>query len=206
MTKKKVGLVLFGIAIIWAFFWGILGSIHQAEFYIGVLTFEELNKTIWAATGPLMALWGLAPPLGALVAGIGLLLYSGVKRSTVWKFGIGVFLGVIISFVIGSLGHFPPLYAIGGTLILLFFFGIIWLWAKERIDLSDQSATAADLKLVGYVFMLIAAWFTCGIVGPWHKAFADQPPMMEPIIVKIFFVLGWLFLFLGHYKSRKQRH
>ena len=55
MTKKKVGLVLFGIAIIWAFFWGILGSIHQAEFYIGVLTFEELNKTIWAATGPLIS-------------------------------------------------------------------------------------------------------------------------------------------------------
>jgi len=139
------------------------------------------------------------------VAGIGLLLYSGVKRSTVWKFGIGIFLGVIISLLIGLWGHFPPLYAIGGTLILLSFFGILWLWAKERTALQGQSATAADLKLAGYVFMLIAAWYTCGIAGPqWVEAFVDQPPMMEPITVMIFFVLGWLFLFLGHYQSRKQ--
>ena len=198
MTKQKVGLVLFWIAVVWGVFWGILGSIYQSEFYLGVLTFEELNKTIWATPGPLMALWAFAPPLGALVAGIGLLLYSGVKRSTIWKFGIGVFLGIIISFVIGALGHFPPLYAIGGTLILLFFFGILWLWAKERLALRGQSAAAADLKLAGYVFMLMAAWYTCGIAGAqWHKAFADQPPMLEPITVMIFFVLGWLFLFLS---------
>jgi hypothetical protein len=207
MTKKNVGLVLFWLGVVWAFFWGILGSIHQGEFYTGVLTVEELNETIWATTGPVMALWGFAPPLGALVAGIGLLLYSGVETSTVLKFGIGVFLAVIVSFAIGSLGHFPPLYAIGGTLILLFFFGILWLWATERMALRGQSATAADLRLVGYVFMVIAAWYTCGIAAPqWgHGAFADQPPMLEPITVMIFFVLGWLFLFLSHYESRKQR-
>lgn len=205
MTKQKVGLVLFWIAVIWAFFWGILGSILQGELYVHVLTFKEFEQTIWATTGPLMTLWGFAPPLAALLAGIGLLLYSGAKGSTVWKFGIGVFLGVIISFVIGSLGHFPPLYAIGGSLILLSFFGILWLWAKERKALQGQSATAADLKLAGYVFMLIAAWFTCGIAGPqWVKAFVDQPPMMEPITVMILFVLGWIFLFLSHYKSSKQ--
>lgn len=80
------------------------------------------------------------------------------------------------------------------------------LWAKERMILRGRAATAADLKLVGYVFMLIAAWYTCGIAGPqWHKALADQPPMMEPITVMILFVLGWLFLFLSHYKSRKQQ-
>jgi hypothetical protein len=206
MTKKNLGLVLFWLGLVWAFFWGILASIHQVEFYIGVLTFDELNETIWAITGPLMAVWGLAPPLGALVAGVGLLLYSGVETSTVLKSGIGVFLAVIASFAIGSLGHFPPLYAIGGTLILLFFFGILWLWATERMDLRGQSATAADLRLVGYVFMVIAAWFTCGIAGTqWLEAFADQPPMMEPITVMIFFVLGWLFLFLSHYESRKRR-
>jgi len=205
MTKKKVGLVLFWIAVIWAIFWGILGSIHQVELYGHVLTFKEFEQTIWANTGPLMFLWGCAPPLAALVAGIGLLLYSGEKISTVWKFGIGILLGVIISFLIGSLGHFPPLYAIGGTLILLSFFGILWLWAKERKDLQGRSATAADFKLAGYVFMLIAAWYTCGIAGPqWLKAFVGQPPMMEPITVMIFFVLGWLSLFLSHYKSRKQ--
>ncbi|UCG86501.1 MAG: hypothetical protein JSW71_21815 [Gemmatimonadota bacterium] len=205
MTKKKVGLALFWLGVVWAFFWGILASIHQVEFYASILTFEELNETIWATSGPLMALWGFAPPLGALVAGIGSLLYSDVKTATVWKAGVGVFLAVVASLAVGSLGHFPPLFAIGGTLILSFFFGILWLWAKERADLGGQSATAADLKLVGYVFMVIAAWYTCGIAGPqWLTAFADRPPLIEPITVMIFFVLGWLFLFLSHLQSHKQ--
>ena len=202
---RRPGLV-FWIGVIWAFFWGIFLSIHQAELYLRVLTFEELNQTIWATTGPLISVWGLAPPLGALVAGIGLLIHAGAKRSTVWKFGIGITLAVIFSFVIGSLGHFPPLYAIGGTLILFFFFGVLWLWLEERKALQGQSTAPADLRLAGYVFMLIATWYTCGIASPsWYNAFANQTPMMEPISVMIFFVLGWLFLFLSHYKSRPHR-
>ncbi len=120
--------------------------------------------------------------------------------------GIGILLAVIIaSFVLPALGHFPPLFGIGGTLILLFFTGILWLWAKERMALKDSSTTAADLKLVGYVFMLIAAWFICGIAGvPFMKALEGEA-LGTPIHVMIFLVLGWLFLFLSHYKSRKQQ-
>ncbi len=126
------------------------------------LTPAELSQSIWAMTGPLFMVWGVfGPTLGAIVAGIGLLLYSGAKGSTVWKFGIGIFLAYIIAtMALGSLGHFPPLFGIGGTLILLFFLGILWLWAKERMALKGSSTTAADFRMVGYVSMLIAAWFT----------------------------------------------
>jgi len=200
MTKQKVGLVLFWIGVIWAIGWGVIGSIFCSS-AMNSLTMDELNQTMWALGGPLMMLWALGVPLGALVAGIGLLLYSGAKGSTVWKFGIGILLAVIIGMALGALGHFPPLFGIGGTLILLFFIGILWLWAKERMALKGSSTTAADLKLVGYVFMLIAAWFVCGIASqPFLKAFADQVPT-SPIHVMIFLVLGWLFLFLSHYKS-----
>jgi hypothetical protein len=205
MTRRKAGLLLFWSAVIWTFFWGILASIQQNELYGHVLTFDEFEQTIWATTGPLMNTWGNAVPTGVLLAGIGLLLYSGVRRATVWIFGVGVVLGTAISLLIGGLGHFPPLYAVGASLILLSFFGLLWLWAKERRDLAGQSAVAADLKLVGYLFMLMAVWYTCGIAGPqWIKALADQPPFMEPISVMILFALGWLFLFLGQYKSRQQ--
>jgi hypothetical protein len=51
-----------------------------------------------------------------------------------------------------------PVFGIGGTLILLSFIGIVWLLAKERMALRGSSTTAADLRLVGYVFMLMAAW------------------------------------------------
>jgi len=204
MTKQKVGLVIFWIGVIWAILWGVIGSIFCSS-AMNSLTTNELNQTIWALGGPLMMLWGVfGAPLGAIVAGIGLLLYSGAKGSTVWKFGIGVFLAYIIGMALGRLGHFPPLFGIGGTLILLFFIGILWLWAKERMALKGSSTTAADLKLVGYVFMLIGAWFVCGIASqPFLKALEGQAPS-SPVHVIVFLVLGWLFLFLSHYKSRKQ--
>ncbi|MCK4560495.1 MAG: hypothetical protein KAV45_11990 [Calditrichia bacterium] len=204
MTKQKVGLVLFGIAVIWAILWGVIGSIFVGSAFKN-LTMDELNQTMWAFMGTWTLLWSFGVPLGALVAGIGLLLYSGAKGSTVWKYGIGIFLAIIIGMTIGSLGHIPPLFGIGGTLILLLFLGILWLWAKERMALKDASATAADFKLVGYVFMLIAAWYICGIAGqPFLKAL-EGTPTASPIHVMILLVLGWLFLFLSHYKSYKQQ-
>lgn len=191
MTKRKAGFALFWIAVIWAFFWGILASIHQNVFYGRVLTFEEFEQTIWATKRPLINIWGNALPVGVLLAGIGLLLYSGAKGSTAWIFSLGVFLAVVVSLLIGTSGHFPPLFAIGAILILLSFFGILWLWAKERRALQGKSAIAADLKLAGYLFMLSAVWYTCGITGPqWIKAFRDRPPAMDPISVVILFCTG----------------
>ncbi len=204
--KQKIGLVLFWISVIWTFAWGILGSICQVEFFGHVLSFEEFNQTAWNVGGPLMMIWGFATPLGVLVAGIGILLYSNAKGSTAWKYTIGIILGIFLSFLIGSLGHIPILFAIGATLILLFFFRILWLWAEERTTLKGKLATAADLKLAGYVFMMIGMWYTCGIAGvQWINAFAGKLTMMEPIIIMIFFVLGWLFLLLSHYNSRQQK-
>jgi hypothetical protein len=161
MTKQKVGLVLFWIAIIWAIGWGVIGGIF-ADLTMNSLTWDELSQSIWAIGGPLNMLWGVfGVTLGAIVAGIGLLLYSGAKASTVWKFGIGIFLVYIITImVLPALGYFPPLFGIGGTLILLFLMGILWLWAKERRALKGSSTTATDFRLVGYVFMFMAAWFT----------------------------------------------
>jgi hypothetical protein len=109
MNKQKAGLVLFWIGVVWGFLWGILGSIHQTEFYLKVLTFEELQQSIWAPGGILNMAYGYGPPLAALVAGAGLLLYTGAKGSTVWKFGIGVFIAMIITTVISVMGHHPLL-------------------------------------------------------------------------------------------------
>lgn len=161
MTKPKVGLVLFWIGFIWAILWGsVIGFIMSPAF--SSLTLAEINQSIWTITGPLFIIWGaFGATLGAIVAGFGVLLYSGAKASTVWKFGIGVFLVFIITImVLPALGYFPPLFGILGTLILLLFMGIAWLWAKERIALKGSSTTAMDFRLVGYVFMFMATWFT----------------------------------------------
>ena len=203
MTKQKVGLVLFWIAIVWAIGWGVIGSVFVDAAFRN-LTMDELNLTMWANEGTWTMVWGLfGVPMAAIVAIIGILLYSGAKGSTALKYGIGVFLGLFVAMAAGYLGHIPLLFGIGGTLILLFFIGILRFWAKERMAL-EGAFTAADLKLTGYVFMLIAAWFTCGIASqPFLKALDEQSPS-TPIHVIILLVLGWFFLFLGHYKSRKQ--
>ena len=109
MTKQKVGLVLFWLAVIWAFLWGVLGSVFVDSAFKN-LTMDEVNQTMWATTGPWYLLWAFGVPLGALVAGIGVLLYSGAKGLTMWKCGIGIVLGVFIGMASGFLGHIPPLF------------------------------------------------------------------------------------------------
>ena len=204
MTKQKVGLTLFWIAVVWSVCWGVIGSISMNP-AIKYLTMDELNQTMWTPTGPWFLTWGvLGVPLGALVAFIGMLLYSGAKGTTVRTYGLGGFLAYVFSMVIGLVGHHPALFGIGGTLILLFFFGILWLWAKERMVLKDASPAAADLRLIGYVFFLLGSWFTCGIAGqPFLKAFEAVPPN-TPLHIIVLFVLAGLFFFLSHYKARRQ--
>ena len=102
------------------------------------------------------------------------------------------------------LGHIPPLFGLGGSLILLLFIGIVWLWAKERMALGDTSPAATDLRLVGYVFMLIVAWFVCGAAArPFLPDMKATEPI-SPIYIMVLMVLGWFFLFMSHYKARQQ--
>ena len=159
MNKRNVGLVLFGIGIIWTIAWEIVAVVKILPL-MHALTLDEFNQTIWALTGPLGSLRGVSMPLGTIVAGIGILLYSSAKGSTVWKVGIGLFIVLIISLVAMGLNFYSaPLFGIGGSLIFLSFIGTLWLLAKERIALKGSSTTALDFKLVGYVFMLMAAFY-----------------------------------------------
>jgi hypothetical protein len=159
MTKEKAGLAMFWIGIGWMIVWLILGTTSIAPL-MRSLTTEEINQTIWAFGGPLSFLYGISIPLGAIVAGIGVLLYAGAKGSTVWKVAIGLFVVLAVAFVAMGLNFYSaPVFGIGGILILLSFIGILWLLAQERMVLKGSSTTAVDLKLVGYVFMLMAAWF-----------------------------------------------
>ena len=76
-----------------------------------------------------------------------------------WGFRIGLALVSIIPMGMVVLDHIPALFSIGGTLILAFFFGILWLWAKERTAQKGSSTAAADFRLAGYVSMAIASYY-----------------------------------------------
>jgi hypothetical protein len=159
MTKEKAGLAMFWIGVVWMIAWLILGTTRIAPLMRSLST-EEMNQTIWAFGGALSFLYGVAIPLGAIVAGVGVLLQAGAEGSTVWKVGIGLCVVLMVSFVAMGLNFYSaPVFGIGGSLILLSFLGILWLLAKERMTRKSSSTTATDLKLVGYVFMVMAAWF-----------------------------------------------
>jgi hypothetical protein len=205
MKKQKVGLALFWISVIWMIAWliiskGLFGPLLHSS------TTEEINQTIWAFTGPLNLLSGISLLLGAIIAGIGILLYAGAKGSTVWRVGIGLFIVLAIALVVTALNVYSaPLFGIGGTIILLSFTGVLWLLAKERMAHEDSPTTAADFKWVGYVFMFMAAWFLCGKAAEGFVKGLEGLPTMSMMNTLVLLALGWVFLFLSDYKSRQQQ-
>jgi len=205
MTKKKVGLVVFWIGVLWMIAWvmigkGIFGPIAYA------LTTEEINQTIWAFTGPLNILSGVSPLLGAIIAGIGIVLYAGAKRSRVWKVGLGLLVVLMVALVATALNYYSaPLFGIGGALILLSFIATLWLLAKQRMALEASSTITVDLRLVGYVLMFMAAWILCGKAAQGFVKGLEGLPTTSMMNILILLATGWVFLFLSEYKSRSQR-
>ncbi len=196
---KRLGLIIFWIGAAYMIGMSFIASWSVAPTFRN-LSFDRVNETIWAMTSPLFWLWAFSVPLGSILAGIGILLRTRSKRSRIWLFGIGVFAVVLIANLL-RLSHFPPLFGIGGGLILAFFLAILWLWAKKHAMLEGAAKTAADLQLVGYLFLFIAMWFLCGTLSwPFQKALSALPPS-SPVAIIVYLVLGWLFLFLSHWKS-----
>jgi len=205
MMKQKVGLVVFWISVIWMVAWVVIANVFWAPL-LRSLTTEEINQTIWAYTRPLQLLYGISIPMGAIAAGVGISLYAGAKGSTVWKVGMGLFITLFISFVTLVLNVYSaPVFGIGGSLILLSFIGIAWLWAKERLALKDSPTIAVDFRLVGYVFMLMAAWYLCAKAAEGFVKGLEGLPTISMMNILILLAMGWVFLFLSHYKSHQEQ-
>jgi hypothetical protein len=110
--------------------------------------------------------------------------------------------------VIGTTSQlWPPLFGIGGGLITLFFLGSVWNWAGMRPALSGPERTGSDLRMVGYVFYVVAAWDLCGLLG--IASFVLRPELAQKFAIPhsstinaastilVLLVLGWGFTFFG---------
>jgi hypothetical protein len=70
--------------------------------------------------------------------------------------------------------------------------------------LEGAAQAAADLQLTDYAFLMIAMWYLCGdLSGPYQKALLELP-RSSPVFTIVYLVLGWLFLFLSHYRSARE--
>jgi hypothetical protein len=205
MKNRSIGLILYSIAIIYMILIGLLASFPVRSAY-RFSTFEEVGETIWASTSPLFGLWATAIPIGAILAGAGLLIAVRAKRSHIWLFGLGIFGVLLIDIlsrweILPEPGHSPLLFGIGGGMIMGFFLIILWYWAKKYTTLRDQERSAAELQLAGYVFLIIGMWYLCGELSrPYQRALLDQS-LGSPVSTIVYLALGWLFLLFSHYKS-----
>jgi hypothetical protein len=202
MKKATFSIILFwiGLAIAAAFTsvgtWSLMETLRN-------LSMQEVSATIWDLDGPLFYLWAFAVPLGSVLAGIAAFLYARSKPVFAWFAGIGVLGAVLVMNLLWSRVYEPILFGIGGTIILISFFAIVWIWMKKYAQQDTSGKIAGSYKLIGYLFWINASWFLCGETGKLHLKAFQGDPMPSPIEIMVFLVLGWVFVLVGEFKSRQ---
>lgn len=196
MNKQKTGLIIFLIGAVY-----LLVMSGGGGWFIKSSP-AQILETANAMDVVIYFFWAFSAPLASILTGVGMLLYIRSKRSHIALYAIGVFLAFFfLGFLLHAPGlivpHYPPLYGVSGGLILILFLAILWLWGKKQKTLEGPGKTAAEYQLVSYVFFLLATWYLCGTFSAIFKL----SRVLSPIDIIIFLVLGWLFLFLSHYKS-----
>jgi hypothetical protein len=202
MNKQKIALSLFWIGLLIAIAFAGIGT-RSLMHNLRTLAIEENNATIWADGGFLWIFWGFSVTLGSILAGIGAFVYVKTKPVFSWLTGIGVFGAVFAMVMVWNRVYNSTLFGIGGTIILVSFFAIVWVWMKTYAARDMQEKIAGSFKLIGYIFWINTSWFLCGETARMHlKAFAGKSPPV-PIEVMVFLVLGWLFVLVGEYKAMR---
>jgi hypothetical protein len=202
MKEQKLALSLFWIGLLAAVAFAGIGTwslMHNLK----TLTMEENNATIWAEGDPLFILWALSVALGSVLAGIGAFLYVETKPAFSWLTAIGVLGAVIVMVMVWSRVYNSMLFGIGGAIILVSFFAIVWVWMKKYAGLDIQEKIAGSFRLIGYLFWINASWFLCGETAKMHLKAFEGSPQPSPIEIMVFLVLGWLFVLIGDYKEMR---
>jgi len=187
---NKSGTIIFFIGVIFTSLIGIIVSLDPG--FVCHLDPDNLPDKIWHYPTLCFAFWAFGVPVGVIISAIGILIHIKAERKTIIKFSVGT-LGsyVFICIANGPIPHVPVLFGIGGTMIMSFYFLILW---RNAHRLKDNA-----YRLAGYTFLIIGFWFTCGLGSRQY-----QPALgagQSPIDIMIFFVLAMLFFWLSERKN-----
>ena len=107
---------------------------------------------------------------------LGIALSVKVQRRTILYFIFGsiVLLVWLAVWYVNSITS--TLYGVGGGIIICCFAVSVWSWAKKRQTLDDRKRLAGDLHIISNLFLLIAAWGLCGLLGT--PVFGLRPELM----------------------------
>ncbi len=155
---------------------------------------ETMPLSPWSYPALCFLFWAYRVPIGVVLAGTGAIMHAGAGRGLVFSFlGGAVALYAAIAIANDPMPHVPPLFGIGGGLILLFYGLIVWTTASELRE--------NPFKLVGYTFLVIGFWFTCGMASRPYHAFFDSG--QSPIDIMTYFVIGMGALWLGEWRAHR---
>ena len=163
-------------------------------------TIAEVAGTAWNLDGALFRTWAFAVPLGSFLAVVGGLAYVKADRSIIWILAVGFPLILVPTIMVFSTRYYPGgFYGVGGSLILLFFFALVWLWMKKYAGRDKPERVAGSFKLIGYLFWINASWYLCGDTAKLHLKAFEGSSAPSPTESMVFLVLGWFFVALGEY-------
>ena len=200
MNRQKIGQILFWLGVISIIVWQALTWFQSPVQRIH--TAEELNGTVYAVWGALFWIRNLGGS-GLAFLLVGVLLFTGKKGSYFWLLGFLASVPMSIGMYWEPPQYVPELFGIGGTVILLSYVGILWLWTRTYAAYEGVARTGSQIQLLGYTLLVVTGLMLCMYFGnPNVLALADlQIP--SALSINLTLSLGMLLLFLGHYVVAK---
>lgn len=201
--KQKIGIFFVVVGIIGLSFNYVLQWITSPIYKAN--TPEQLVGTVWDPAGFLFIFNGQFTFFGLGLTIIGILFYSTRKGSYFWLWGFVPFIAFLLLTVWQPSQAFAPLFGIGGGIVTLSYFGVLWAWINTHTAYEGDAKTAKHIQLIGYSFLYMTALFLCIYIGtPKHQGLANIPIVSGQSIV-IAFSVGFALLAIGQYLAGRHR-
>ena len=124
--------------------------------------------------------------------------------------GVLVFAGIFILPLLFGQEHTPIFFMVGEILLVVVTVLVVWFWSRERTLIDLRYRGPADLKMTGYLFLILATWNFCRLGGmPFFSLYPDKMMIFQTLpgaivhtrLLLVYFILGWFFVGLGYYKT-----
>ena len=201
MNRSKIGQILFWIGIaclvvMFSLVW-IGNQVYRAD------TVGQLANSVWKGGGVLYFLRVFLTLGGILLSLLGLLVYTGSKKSYFWIWGFVPLICFVFLMFWFEYAYNPVIFGLGGAIITYAYVSILLVWYKTHYTYDGIAKIGREVQIIGYTFFYVTALFLCiHFSHPHLPGLADQPvPTPESIIVA--FSFGWILIAVGKFLTRE---